>query len=334
MPINDPNGPNEQSTPPSEEELFAKEFEQAWQQVEEESRAEKLRGNTKDAMRDAVAPRVDFLEGPAHAGRLAERHNSHLLTGRIADAMYDAAFTLGQARLAAIGRLQELKKRADEHGVFVFPYDEAYERARLEGRHADGSPTYLIAEAWGAHPERGFVPGADAQIALPAAERNAKPVFTVPTASDTVPRDKFLEEMMDFPERVAQIDDVVTELDMQRKRLASRAMEAALVRIRDEINPARGEHAIRIVTAEIVSVRGMRLKEGGHELFLDHEIPGEPILNTSSMIVFDHLRSDVVGSFNNVWVLEKRYVPVDNHPHVEALIVNWYVKAARLRPRS
>lgn len=332
MPLNDPNGPDEQSTPQSEDELFAKEFEQAWHQLKQEDRTGKICDDTKDAVRDAVAPRVDFLDDPVHAGRLAARHNQHLLTGDIADAMYDATFMLGKERIDAIARLEQLNKRAKEHGVFVFPYDEEYERMRMEGRHEDGSRKYVIAEAWGTHPRRGFVPGADAQIALPAANRHAAPVFSVPLGSDTVPRDKLLEEMLEFPESVAQIDDVVTELDMQRKGLASRAMEAALVRIRDEINPTRGDHAIKIVTAEIVSVRGMRLKEKGHELFLDHEVPGERIMNSRSMIVFDHLRSDVVAAFDDVWVLKNRFVPVHGHPHVEGLIVNWYVKAARVRP--
>lgn len=332
MSISDPNGRNEESTPPSEDELFAKEFEKAWHQ-EQERRTEQGRAETKNAVRDAVAPRVDFLEGPAHAGRLAERHNAHLLTGRIADAMYDAISIDSRVRMDAIARLEQLNNRANAHGVFVFPYAEEYERARLEGRHADGSPTYLIAEAWGTHPERGFVPGADVQVALPAPKRGAAPVFAIPGEGDTVTHKACLAELLDFPERVAQIDDVVTELDMQKKGAASRAIEAALLRIRDELNPARGEHAINRVLAEIVSVRGMRMREGGHELFLGHEIPGDPMMNGRSMIVFDHLRSDVVTAFKNVWVLENRFVPLDGHPKVEGLIVNWYVKAAEFRKR-
>lgn len=344
------NGPETGGTPDplmTEEErerLLRLQFEQASDQLVEERRfrVDTERVDTHEKIQKALNVSVEIITDPTVSRRLAARHNAHVRTNQIARDMFDV-YNDGDegVRTRALENLELQHLSAKDGGVFVFPYSDELERRRITATHPDGSNEYLIVEASGSHYKQGHMrygapkPAADAQFRLPEARYGAAPVFTVPDATrspaaDDLTNKTILEQILERPHAVAQIEDIATDPDMGKMGLASHAIDAGLKHIVEVLNPRRGDHAIEYIVAEIVSIRGMILK-GGLELFLDDEIEGTAILNGRSMVVFDHFQSRYVKSFAPAWTLQNRIVPVEDHDHVESLIANWYVKAARVK---
>jgi GNAT superfamily N-acetyltransferase len=325
------------------ERLLRLQFEQATDELAAESqgRVDAERTDTHEKMRKALNVSADIIIDPAVGRRLAARHNAHVRTQDIARDMFDAYAGTPQQRAAALENLEIQRLCAKEDGVFVFPYSYDFEAGRIFAVHPDGSKEFVIAEASGSHYKPGHMrygapkPAADAQFRLPEARYDAMPVFVVPDATrspvaDDLTNKTILERILERPQAVAQLEDIAVDPDMRRLGLASRAIDAGLRHIVERVNPERGAHAIEYVVAEIVSIRGLLLK-GGYELYFDDEIEGTAILNDRSLVVFDHLQSDYVTSFASAWTLQNRRVPVDGHDHVDSLIANWYVKAARIK---
>lgn len=335
MPINDQNGPDKQSTQPSEEELFV----QAWQQLEKQTRAEGSPENVARGVSNAVRTLMEcstsIVRDPEAAPRFAERHASHVRTRVIADAMYMAHFGNHDEKKLAVECLNQERSRADKNGVFVMDYSARYMFERLSARYPDGRHEYIVAEASGSHPDVGHprhgkpAPCADAQIHVPEARHGAMPAFTIPNERD-VPHDMVrISKMADRPHVVAQIDDLASDVGMGGIHAASFALDAAL-RMLKESNRDRGQFAIETVTAEIIMITGIRLRDCT-ELHFGKNIPGTPIDNQRSRNVFRKFESDVVHHFRDIVTLLNRTIPVHGHAHVESLIADWNVIAADIK---
>jgi hypothetical protein len=335
MPINDPSGRDEQPTSPSEEELFVKQFEEVWRKLEGEGDAEKLRGNTKQIIRTLMECETSIVRDPEAAPRFAERHASHVRSRIIADAMYAAHYGNDDEKKLAVECLNNERSRADKNGVFVMDYSARYILERLSARYPDGRYEYIVAEASGSHPDVGHprhgkpAPCADAHIHVPEARDDAMPVFSIPNERD-VPHDKVrVSKMADRQHAVAQIEDLTSDVGMGGIRAASFALDAAL-RMLKESNRDRGQFAIQTVTAEIIMITGIRLRDCT-ELHFGKDIPGTPIDNQRSRNVFRKFESDVVHHFRDIVTLLNRTIPVHGHPHVESLIADWNVIAADIK---
>lgn len=332
-------GPDERQDPPESERSGQEDFEAMFDSVLNE--VLQGRREASDKIRVALDLRTDILTDASAAPRLSKRHNAHIRTEKIADLMCQAAFGQGEKRLKAIEALKGEVKRAEEEGIFVFPYSDELETDRLEAAYPDGQREYLIVEASGSHPRidhpRHGKPGpaADAQIHLPSSDSSASPVFARPDpARDAILSPELLESMLLRPHAVAQVDDIVSDPDMGKLSLASAALERGLQIIVEDVNPGRDPSGrIEFITAEIVSIRGMEL-HAGETLYFDHEIPASPILNRRSMVVFDHFKSSYATNFDTAWVLQGHRIPIEGHPLVRHLIANWYVKVARTKKPS
>lgn len=297
---------------------------------------------TVDRMRKALNVSTEIITDPSVARRLATRHNAHVRTHEIARDMFLAYAGTPVERAAAMENLELQRLVAKEDGVFVFPYPDELEERRICAAYPGGSKEYLVVEASGSHYKHGHMrygaprPAADAQFRLPEARYEATPVFSIPDiarrpVADAITNPKILERILERPQAVAQLDDIATDPEMAKMGLAWNAIDAGLRHIVEVLNPQRGDHAIEYVVAEIVSIRGMILKEGNHELFFNDEIPGTSIMNNRSWVVLDHFNNDYVKSFDDAWTLQNREIPVEGHSHVKSLIANWYVKAARIK---
>lgn len=335
MPINDQNGSDEESTQPSEEELFV----QAWQQLERQTRVEGSPENVargvSDAIRTLMEHSTSIVRDPETAPRFAERHASHVRSRVIANAMFAAYYGSENEKKEAVQRLDQERGRADKNGVFVMDYSTEYMVERLSARYPDGRYEYIVAEASGSHPDVGHprhgkpAPCADAQIHVPEARHDAMPVFSIPNEHD-VPHDKVrILKMANRPQAVAQIDDLASDVGMGGIRAASFALDAAL-RMLKESNRDRGQFAIQTVTAEIIMITGIRLRDCT-ELHFGKDIPGTPIDNQRSRNVFRKFESDVVHHFRDIATLLNRTIPVHGHPYVESLIADWNVIAADIK---
>lgn len=307
------------------------------QQMSEEALAKKIE-ETRAKTDRALDMRLDVTRDPNAAKRLAERHNSHVVADDIADLIWKYCVNRSPELLSQI---DAIRSRVKKEGLFVKRYTEEMEAHRLTATYSDGTPEFLIVEASGRHDKewhpryRTVAPAADAQFHLPEAKQDAAPVLIWPDTSIVdgemrdVPNDTDLIDAMRFnPHCVALLEDLATDRGMDHLKLAASAAHRGIIEIVKVLNANRGKHPIEYVAAEIMSVQGI-LKDG-HIIRLQGDMKVSPIANTRSLDVAAHFESPFCETFEPAWIRRNQLVPV-SHPVVQALVVDWHVKASRLK---
>lgn len=345
MPPEVPHGPNdpESQLTPEEALLLRQQIDQASAIVEGE-RLLRLGKETSNALRTVLELRTDILRDPGAAPLLAARHNSHVRSPDIAHhayALMSRDGTVDEHRAF----FEQLRADVKKHGIFVYPYTEEYERARIEARYDDGSPQFVIAETLarldeGSLSKNELASRADAQFHLPRAAADAHDVIPMPRRrrgrrtpawrKDQIYDEDLIEEMLSMPYATAILDDLASDRDVHKLRLAASAMNKGIEHIVHDVNPTRGEFPIRFIGAEIVSIQGFKMKNSGAVVRLQNDLQIAPILNDRSMAVFDHFNSVDCEAFQTAWIRRGSLVPVD-HAMIESIIVDWHVKVARLK---
>ncbi len=291
---------------------------------------------TRGMFNNALHTSTSILTDADDAERLRERHQSRVRREELARLLIDAYVTAGKEKDAALEALARFTQEVNDGGIFLLDYSKEKVEHRLTAALSDGSPAYVIVEASGAQPDPDMPyynevrPVADVHIHLPEAQRGAQPVFEVPGPHDSVRRRDLLETMLVQSHAVAQIDDIVCAKEAEKLRLVSSALDRGIRHTLDDVNAQRGREKIEYFTAEIVTVRGIRL-DSGEELLLDHEIPSRVIENGRSFYVCRKFHHPKITTFTPAWILEHRFIPVEGVGMVKDLIVDWTVLVAQTK---
>ena len=289
-----------------------------------------------------LTPRV-YLRWPVV---LAALHNGHLIGKQVVEnAVQYAEDGNAKARLT----LQQHAVHANKYGYFLFRYDAKTIDYRLRAEYSgenfpQATPKFVVSASDALHPDsqhelhKKSVCSADCQLHLPKPKANAPTILDLPDVSlgDEVTDVSWLQRATDEPQGIALVEDIQCRKDMTQFGLSSKAMDAGLLHVREKVNPLRPEFPVTDVAAAIASIKGIVMKDGRKVFFGSKEMPDiTPIGNGRSMYTFEHFNSENCESFLPVYTLRGREYPVvlpdDTKNEHYKLIVDWFVKSARLK---
>jgi len=288
----------------------------------ERSKLDRERSQQRQEFREALDINTKILTCPENAAyfhsdaeRLAMRHQQHYIAPDIVRAMLQLSCDKENNKIVLAG----LRRRANLHGFFLMPYDDAFEMQRLS------SPQSVIVEASGraASEEHQYhnqiVPAADCQCVLPLASTDAPIVLEMPIAGDNVYEEDIVEELTTNPWLFGEVKDIATSMDMQNMRLAGAARSAAFDHIKNTINLERGEYGVNYIGACIAQVRGIERPDGTQILLKNFR--EESIKNQRSLDVHENGRYPAFRAFK----LQHRKVPATVDGQNYSIIVSWDV---------
>jgi hypothetical protein len=294
--------------------------------ISEKKTAEQVQNGARLEYRQALDINAEILhiEDPLlleeTAQRLEQRHNEHLVSEKFIQVMLQISELKNEGNLEGVAQLlRPFREKAKESGFFLMHYNAEIMRERLQ------SPLYVIGESSGKHPDNpglGMVKAADCQCELPEAkskEDGCEPVMEMPNVrvGDIIIEDEIVKQLIDRPEKIAEVKDIVTSLSMNKLRLAGAARSTAFRKIKQDINPTRGKYAIERIGASIAQIKGIELPDGQQILLAD--VKQDNIKNERSVEAhFNGTNAAVLA-----YILKNRKVPVNIDGVDYNIIVNW-----------
>lgn len=292
---------------------------------------------------------IHILKDASHAPKLAERHNSLLISPQFIAVMellagglqaMDAVrnlFANDQRMLARLQRVktasdidvfvQDLHKIAEKYGFFVSHYSPEYEEKRLM------DPNFLIVET--DIPNNGKndrIAIADCQICIP--ETNVtEPVFELPNPElgDRNFEPHFVDYIRDHPSSFAVVEDITCAAQYNNSGYAGITRNKGFHVISTQLNPERGEaHQIKFAGAAIAMLLGIRRPDGTEVLL--QNLPGlpKPVKNERSLQAHTHSRHEARLSY----FLNNRLLPFTVGGQQYQIVVGWLMHFLSLTPRA
>lgn len=303
----------------------------------------------RDQLRQLLNTDVKLLKGSEHAERLAERHNSMLISPELIaflelssehpdmDVVRDA---LEQVRVQGrnsgplmeliAGRIsmQDFRKHliriANTIGFFLEKYSSELEKNRLE------SGEYVVGETELNHPETADrVAVADCQVRYPAPGATAA-VFELPDpARDMVWNQALVDEMLKSPSTFVSEDDIACIPEASDNRNAGYARTAVYNYILNELNPNRDDaDQIEKAVAMIALVQGIE-RPSGERLYF-HGSPKGGLLNGKSVTA--HVQSQYGAEL--AYQLNDRTITFVIAGKEYKILVTWMAYVQDLRKRG
>ncbi len=279
--------------------------------------------------RATLSSRAEIISGSEHAERLADRHNSHLMSREYVlyslaeknlltdiDNILQTLDEDDQLRFLAQDLLKDPAKAKDlyktmigtanDHGFFMQRYSAEYQAARLN------NPNFVIAEVGLPTEKSGILQVADCQVHLPTMDAQ-KPVFEIPSMlGDEVSRPEHLQQILTEPWRFGCEEDITCARPFDSQGYAGVARHRAYHHIENDVNPLRGDRKITHAIAAIACMQGVQLPDG-------QNVSARSVLNDRS--VLSHTRSRYTAELT--YQLPNRLVPIKMGSHDYNVITRW-----------
>lgn len=280
---------------------------------------------------------VDIIKRPEDALRLAERHNSLVVSDDFIVAMellagnqqsLDRLAPLLEPRLRdrvmlakkkpeeAMMILSDLYTLGGDHGFFVKRYSEEYECSRIT------SDEFLITEGSVPDPLQPArrIPVADCQIRIPAPNETVPLVEGPCNPGDVVYDPDLVQSILHKPNCVAVMEDITCAREFDNRGIAGVVRHAGYSLIQNTVNQQRKGAEIEKVAAAIAGLQGIIRPDGSRIMLRDYMGNGV-LLNYRSMVA--HTKSRYQAHL--AYYQDQRPVSVQIGAEEYKILVRWYM---------
>ena len=288
-----------------------------WERHMLEQRLLKMAQSTSIHFRETTDIRADIVQGPDRVDALYERHEGLVRSELIAQTILSLRDNADSPDAKAA--LDDVRAIIQNFGAFLMHYPKAKIEERLT------SPNWVVSEVSGRQinpgPDFGTIrSAADCQCHIPTDRAGAPLVVDLPGEQDVSIAANVIREISEGKQHAGLVADLCSEQSMSHLRLAGAARAAAFEEILSR-NAVR-KQPIRYMTAEIFSVKGLRLQDGSTILLEDFS--EQPIGNETSLYMHQHSRRPGFAASIG-WILRDRTVQVTLEGQDHQLLLDWYV---------